>query len=150
VPLLTLKGKDKPGVIDRNYKGLEDVAGFVTVPELEVSTSSERPYVVFDVERGEEFCSVVPEDAMAAIGDRGRTLLTIEEGVALVTQFPGALAKNKCFELGGSRSGDRRVPALWISQGAPKLGWCWAGNPHTWLGMASAGGRAVADLETVA
>nr|WP_157857446.1 DUF5701 family protein [Streptomyces yerevanensis] len=39
------------------------------------------------------------------------------------------------------RSGDRRVPAIWISQKTPKLGWCWEGNPHTWLGMASAGDR---------
>ncbi|WFF07707.1 DUF5701 family protein [Micromonospora sp. WMMD1076] len=30
------------------------------------------------------------------------------------------------------------MPALWISQGAPKLGWCWFGNPHTWLGSATA------------
>ena len=22
--------------------------------------------------------------------------------------------------------------------GAPKVGWCWAGNRHTWLGFASA------------
>ncbi|MGQ0669203.1 MAG: DUF5701 family protein [Actinomycetota bacterium] len=21
----------------------------------------------------------------------------------------------------------------------PRLGWCWAGNPHTWLGSASCG-----------
>lgn len=27
------------------------------------------------------------------------------------------------------------------SQNAPKLGWCWAGNPQTWLGMVSAGAR---------
>jgi hypothetical protein len=38
-------------------------------------------------------------------------------------------------------AGDRRVPALWISGGAPKLGWCWAGNPHTWLGSASCATR---------
>ncbi|MFE9203891.1 DUF5701 family protein [Micromonospora sp. NPDC007230] len=25
-----------------------------------------------------------------------------------------------------------------MSQGAPKLGWCWYGNPHTWLGSATA------------
>ena len=85
---------------------------------------------------------LLSEDAMATIAERGRTLLTIEEGIAFVTQYPAALAKNKCFSLGGSRSGDRRVPAIWISQDAPKLGWCWAGNPHTWLGMASAAGRA--------
>jgi hypothetical protein len=52
----------------------------------------------------------------------------------------------------GSRCGDRRVPALWISggsardggtarRGAAKLGWCWAGNHHTWLGHASAAQR---------
>lgn len=43
---------------------------------------------------------------------------------------------------------DARVPAIWISRGtgrdgparrdAPKVGWCWAGNRHTWLGHASA------------
>ena len=27
---------------------------------------------------------------------------------------------------------------MWISERAPKLGWCWDGNPHTWLGTASA------------
>jgi hypothetical protein len=63
----------------------------------------------------------------------------------LVTQFPGILVKNHCFMLSGSRRtalpGDRRVPALWISERAPKLGWCWDGNPHDWLGVASAGRR---------
>ena len=63
------------------------------------------------------------------------------ERIALVTHHPEALAKNACFSLPGSRCGDRRVAALWISKGAPKLGWCWAGNPHTWLGSASCGGR---------
>jgi hypothetical protein len=33
------------------------------------------------------------------------------------------------------------VTAIWISKGAPKLGWCWAGNPHTWLGSASCAKR---------
>ncbi|WP_244305614.1 DUF5701 family protein, partial [Kitasatospora cheerisanensis] len=27
---------------------------------------------------------------------------------------------------------------------APKVGWCWAGNRHTWLGFGSATGRQVA------
>ena len=35
----------------------------------------------------------------------------------------------------------RRVPTFWVSKGAPRLGWCWAGNPHSWLGAASAAGR---------
>ena len=46
---------------------------------------------------------------------------------------------------------DARTPAIWISggtgrdgaasKGAPKVGWCWAGNRHTWLGFASASSR---------
>ncbi|MGK5557298.1 DUF5701 family protein [Actinomadura kijaniata] len=136
----TLPRRTKPGVIDRHYKE-GDIERFVPTKEAELPDP--RTYLLFDVDRGEEFCGAVPNDAMAAIAGRGRTLLTMEEGLALVTQFPAALAKNKCFSLGGSRCGDRRVPALWISQNAPKLGWCWEGNPHTWLGMASAAGRAV-------
>ncbi|MEI2690845.1 MAG: DUF5701 family protein [Anaerolineae bacterium] len=46
-----------------------------------------------------------------------------------------------------SRCGDKRVPAFWLSQNRPKLGWCWAGNPHTWLGSASCAERVgTADL----
>ena len=86
------------------------------------------------------------EDATRTIRERGRTPLTIDEGIALVTQVPQALEKNKCFMLAGSRRHDRRVPALWISERAPKLGWCWDGNPHTWLGTASGGWPASGDL----
>jgi hypothetical protein len=85
---------------------------------------------------------VRPADAMPVIRSRGRTPLTIDEGIAVVTHAPHLLEKNKCFMLSGSRRNDRRVPALWISERAPKLGWCWDGNPHTWLGVASAAGRA--------
>ncbi|MFD3549279.1 DUF5701 family protein [Streptomyces sp. NPDC058655] len=138
VPLTALAGKDKPGIIERFYKPGE-LERFVSVEELEVPDAA--AYLVFDTERGEEFCDVVPLHAMARIAERGRTPLTIEEGLALVNHHPAALAKNKCFSLAGTRFGDRRVPALWISNGAPKLGWCWEGNPHTWLGLASAGGR---------
>ncbi|WP_067490058.1 DUF5701 family protein [Actinomadura hibisca] len=139
VPRTTLARRTKPGVIDRHYAE-GDIATFVPTKEVELPDA--RAYLLFDVERGEEFCNAIPNDAMAVIATRDRTLLTIEEGLALANQFPEALAKNKCFSLGGSRCGDRRVPALWISQNAPKLGWCWAGNPHTWLGMASAADRA--------
>ena len=67
--------------------------------------------------------------------------LTIDEGIALITQRPEAVARNAGFSLCGSRCGDKRVAALWISEGRPKLGWCWAGNPHTWLGSASCARR---------
>ncbi|MCU7823250.1 DUF5701 family protein [Kitasatospora sp. DSM 101779] len=137
VPLTTLAGRKRPGIVDRHYPE-GDLARFTpTVP-----LPNGRAYLLLDVDRGEEFCGAVPRDAMAVVADRGRTPLTIEEGLALVVQYPELLATNKCFSLGASRCGDRRVPALWISKGAPKLGWCWEGNPHSWLGMASAGGRA--------
>ncbi|MGW4891393.1 DUF5701 family protein [Kitasatospora sp. NPDC004240] len=138
VPLTTLTGRAKPGVIDRSFAD-GDLERFLPVPEVALPDSP--AYLLLDADRGEEFCGAAPRDAMATIAERGRTPLTIEEGLAFVTLHPQALARNKCFSLGASRCGDRRVPATWISQGAPKLGWCWEGNPHTWLGMASAAGR---------
>ncbi|MGW7280969.1 DUF5701 family protein [Streptomyces sp. NPDC054844] len=139
MPLTTLHGGRLPGFVDRSFEP-GSLERFVAT-EQAAPPSPDGVHLLFDVERGEEFCGVVPGDAMATVAERGRSLLTIEEGVALMTHVPRILVKNKCFSVGGSRSGDRRVPAIWISQKAPKLGWCWEGNPHTWLGMASAGGR---------
>ncbi len=98
-------------------------------------------YLLVDVDTGEETLNVTPDEALKRIQAAGRSPLTIDEGIAVVTHFPDALRKNHCFSLPGSRCGDRRVTALWISEGRPKLGWCWAGNPHTWLGSASCAGR---------
>ena len=111
-----------------------DIARFHPIPLLEAPVAP--AWVVFDVDRGSEFCNVRPTDAVATITERGRTPITVAEGIALVTQHEELLVKNHCFSLAGSRSGDKRVPAIWISNRAPKLGWCWAGNPHTWLGTA--------------
>ena len=72
---------------------------------------------------------------------RGRSPLTLEEGLAVVTHHPGILREQTCFEMLGSRCGDKRVTGLWVSAKRPRLGWCWGGNPHTWLGMASCAGR---------
>ena len=138
VPLLTLAGSAKPGKVDRNHAE-GDLAGYHPLPELGVPDA--KAYLLLGVERGEEFCGVRPEDALPVITGRGRTPLTIDEGIAVVTHAPQLLEKNKCFMLSASRRHDRRVPALWISERAPKLGWCWDGNPHTWLGVASAAGR---------
>ncbi|MGK5632394.1 DUF5701 family protein [Streptomyces sp. URMC 123] len=117
----------------------EDIARFRAIEEVEVP--AEPVYLAFDLDRGEETRDLAPDDAMEIIRGRGRTPITVDEGIAFVTQFPASLARNACFSLVASRCGDRRVPALWISKGAPKLGWCWAGNPHTWLGSATAGAR---------
>ncbi|WP_192580179.1 DUF5701 family protein [Micromonospora sp. ALFpr18c] len=133
--LTTLAGKRKPGVLDRNYAE-GDLPRFDPIKELEVPAGP--AYLLFDVDRGEEFRNLPPATAMEGMTAQGRLPLTIDEGLAFITLHPAALASNRCFSLVGSRCGDKRVPALWISQGAPKLGWCWYGNPHTWLGAASA------------
>jgi hypothetical protein len=147
VPLLRLVDGSKPGVVDRNHAE-GDLATYQPLPELGLDVLDRghppKAYLLTGIQRGEEFCNVRPEDALPVIRHRGRTPLTIDEGVALVTHAPHLLEKNKCFMLSGSRRGDRRVPAMWISQGAPKLGWCWDGNPHSWLGVASAAGRVAA------
>ncbi|SCE87796.1 hypothetical protein GA0070607_2686 [Micromonospora coriariae] len=133
--LTTLVGKRKPGFLDRHYAE-DDLPRFDPIKELEVP---EGPaYLLFDVDRGEEFRNLPPAAALEGMTAQGRLPLTIDEGLAFITLHPAALASNRCFSLVGSRCGDKRVPALWISQGAPKLGWCWFGNPHTWLGSASA------------
>lgn len=138
VPLLTLTGSDRPGVLDRNH-GPEGLSPYRPLPSLGVPASG--PYLLVDVERGDEFCGVRPGDAVEVIGRRGRTPLSIAEGIVLHLIRPDLLEKNRCYMLAGSRRGDRRVPALWISGRAPKLGWCWEGNPHSWLGTASAAER---------
>lgn len=98
-------------------------------------------YLLFDVDRGNATLNAVPVQAQEQLAASRRTPLTVEEGVALLTQFPDQLAPNRCFMMLGSRGPDKRVPALWLSKNQPKLGWCWEGNPHTWLGFASARAR---------
>lgn len=127
----------KPAVL---MLSAEEIHRFTPIAVTSVPTGF--GYVLSDVDTGSEFCGVRPADALPVITRRARTPLTIAEGVALVTQRPDMLRKNKCFSLLASRCGDKRVPAIWISAGAPKLGWCWDGNPHTWLGSASAAARA--------
>ena len=129
----------RPGFADFDAA---DIARFEPIPRLNTPTAP--VWLLFDLDRGSDLCNVAPNDALRTITDRGRTPITVAEGIALVTQHPQLLEKNHCFSLVGSRCGDKRVPAIWISKRAPKLGWCWAGNPHTWLGSASCSGRTAA------
>lgn len=96
-------------------------------------------YLLVDIDRGKESLNVRPNEAITRITDQKRSPLTIDEGIAIVTQYPEFLIKNNCFSLLASRTGkDQRVPAIWINgKKEPNLGWCWDGNPHTWLGSAS-------------
>jgi Family of unknown function (DUF5701) len=114
-------------------------ADYEPIAELEIPDAAS--YTLRDVELGAELFDVTPDDALSQILERGRSPLTIEEGVAVLAQFPDVLTEQNAFSLLGSRRGDRRVPALWVSGGRPRLGWCWAGAPHSWLGSASCAAR---------
>jgi hypothetical protein len=105
-----------------------------------LSLPNVKAYLLLNIDRGREFLNIRPEEALETIYSRGQTPLTVEEGIAVVTQFPKFLIKKNCFSLLGSRiSGNQRVPAIWInSNGQANLGWCWDRNPHTWLGSAFA------------
>jgi hypothetical protein len=129
----------RPGVVDMHP----------TEPSAFAPIDVARPpdgfaYLAYGIETGRDMLDVTPDDALPRILVRSRSPLTIQEGVAVLTHVPDVLRSLNAFSLLGSRSGDKRVPALWISKGRPRLGWCWAGNPHTWLGSASCAGRLAA------
>lgn len=116
-----------------------DLATLVPIDAVKVPDAP--AYLAVDVDLGAGSRNVRPEDALRDILEAGRSPLTLDEGIALVLQQPEVIARNWGFSMAGSRRGDQRVPAFWISEGRPKLGWCWDGNPHTWLGTASCSRR---------
>ena len=140
---------------------LGDQAGFVVVdlddldqfvPIENVAVPDSPLYAVTDPQRGDEMANWSPDEALSAIGDAGRSPMTVSEGISWLLQEPERLQRNHCFmTIGSRRPGDRRTPAIWVSngtgrdgrerRGAPKVGWCWSGNRHTWLGFASVAGR---------
>lgn len=150
-PVLSHAGK--PGFV---VEDMSDLAEFVAIGGGE--TPDAPLWWVTDVERGDEMANWSPDEALPAIRERGRVPLTVSEGISWLLQEPDRLERGRCFMTIGSRrpkgSGlDARTPAIWISNGtgrdgrerkdAPKVGWCWAGNRHTWLGFASGARRTV-------
>lgn len=141
-----------PGFVVEDMTDLDE---FTPVPSVVVP---DQPlYAVHQVHRGDDLLNWTPDEAMGAILDRARTPLTISEGISWLLQEPEQLEPSRCFMCIASRKPkpraglDARTPAIWISggtgrdgrarRGAPKVGWCWARNRHTWLGFASTSGR---------
>jgi hypothetical protein len=116
----------------------EDVARFRPLPELDVPSA---PYLLLDVDTGIETLGLTPAEVAPQLVAQGRSPLTIAEGLSVLVSDPGVLKARNAFSLLGSRAGDKRVPALWTSARRPRLGWCYQGAPHTWLGTASCAGR---------
>jgi hypothetical protein len=154
-PLLRVNGK--PGFVVTDMADVDEFA-----PIGSVSVPNEPVYLVYDLDRGDAMANWSPDEALPAIAEAGRTPLTLTEGLHWLLQRPDVLQRNHCFMTIGSRrrkpggSLDARTPAVWISNGtgrdgaanrnAPKVGWCWAGNRHTWLGFASAAARLTINL----
>jgi hypothetical protein len=146
-PLMDLGGRRGFVVAD-----MTDVDAFSPIEQVEVPAGP--VYVLDGLDRGDEMANWSPDEALPALTAAGRTPLTLTEGIHWLLQVPKVLDRNHCFMTIGSRLRkadgrlDARTPALWISNGtgrdgrerrhAPKVGWCWAGNRHTWLGFASA------------
>lgn len=126
--------KDKNGMIK-----LYPHESYDFKPINSVNLPKSSVYVLVNIDRGKNTINLPPSKAMEIIVKQSRSPLTIDEGIAIVTHFPEFLKKNNCFSLLASRhTGDKRVPAIWINaKKQPHLGWCWDGNPHTWLGSAS-------------
>ena len=117
----------------------DDLARWAPVAGVRVPAAP--AYLLLDVDLGDATRGVTPDDALALLAADERSPLTLDEGIALVTHHPEVIARNRGVQFPGSRCGDRRVTAIWLSERRRKLGWCWAGNPHTWLGMASCAAR---------
>ena len=115
-----------------------DLAAFRPLPELGIP---QTPYLLVDVDAGPDTLNQPPAEVLPRLTAAGRSPLTIAEGLSVLVSDPGVLRARNCFSLLGSRAGDKRVPALWVSARRPRLGWCYQGAPHTWLGSASCGGR---------
>jgi hypothetical protein len=147
-PLVNVNGKRAFVVVD-----MSDVDEFIPTMALPDSPV----YLVDGLDRGDSMANWSPDEADPAIAAQGRTPLTLTEGLHWLLHRPDVLERGHCFMATGSRKPkargglDARTPAIWISNGtgrdgpdhrnAPKVGWCWAGNRHTWLGFASAAAR---------
>jgi hypothetical protein len=148
-PLLVRDGK--PGFVVTDMPDVDEFTPCaVELPDAPL-------YLVHGVDRGDDMANWSPEEALPALTGRGRSPLVLTEGIHWILQQPDVLERNHCFMTIGSRlrkpngTLDARTPAIWISNGtgrdgkerrnAPKVGWCWWGNRHTWLGFGSAAAR---------
>ncbi|MGD7003435.1 DUF5701 family protein [Corynebacterium halotolerans] len=146
-PLLQHAGK--PGFVVTDMTDLDD---FGPLPELDVPVSG--LYTISKVTRGDDLLNWSPAEALPELLGRDRRPLTVNEGISWLLQEPEQLETGKCFMTIATRKParrgnglDARTPAIWISGGtgrdgkerkdAPKVGWCWHNNRHTWLGFAS-------------
>lgn len=129
-------GRGRTGVVN-----MDPVTPDGFKPKAGVEVPAGSAYLLADIDLGAEFLDVRPKDALTVIEAAGRLPMTIDEGVAVMTQFGDALQTHNAFQLLASREDSQRIPSIWRSYDRPRLGWCWDGAPHPWMGSASAAVR---------
>ena len=118
---------DNAGIIDLNVATLR-LADGVEVPRT--------PYVIFNVENGEATRGMSAEYCTKWFKKIGRLSLTVEEGIALVTQFPEILSRHS-VDLSGSRVNLDDVPGICLMDGRPHLSSSWIDGRYDAWGSAS-------------
>ena len=130
IPLMEFDGKKGYTVIN--------LSEFETAKGVEIPDS--LAYLIVDVENGKAMKRRPPAEAVKQFKKEGRSPLTAEEGVAIVTQYPEIL-KDHYLDLPGSRRGADKVANLWLDDGKPKLGRDYSDNSSSKWGSASCGSR---------
>jgi hypothetical protein len=108
----------------------EELAAFAPIEQVALPVGA--AYLLRDVDAGRDTRNHPPDDGLAEILAPGRSPLTIEEGIALVTHFPEAVATNGW---GSRRAPDGRapdrtdgVPARQLSCAKSPSGLAWRGS----------------------
>jgi hypothetical protein len=132
--MMKVLAKGKNGYTEMNPYKPVDFHPIVKIPEAKV-------YLIANIETGLDFLNISPANCLVQITQHNHQPLTMEEGVAVSSFFPEIFTDKTNFnaiQMPGSRiPNDQRVPSIWFSKGAPRLGWCWDNNIHSWLGSAS-------------
>lgn len=90
MPLVEQGGRR--GVVDMNPT---QPRAFEPIETVEVPDGP--AYLATDIDTGEETLNVTPDDALPLIAAKGRSPLTIEEGIAVLTHNPGVLRSLNAF-----------------------------------------------------
>jgi hypothetical protein len=113
----------------------DELRRFEPIPTVNVPRG--LAYLLLDIDMGWETRNLSADEATKQIEARGRSPLTIEEGIAFVTHHPEALDDTVGFFLPGSRNGGNMLTGLSIRKDKPRLGWQQAKLQSPWIGTPS-------------
>jgi hypothetical protein len=113
----------------------DELRRFEPIPTVEVPDG--LVYLLIDIDVGWETRNLSADEALRQIEGRGRSPLTLEEGIALVTHYPDVVDDTVGFFMPGSRRGGSMLAVLSVSKDRPRLGWWQAGLQSSLLGTPS-------------